>query len=157
MQKPETRAAIYARIATAPQGTEPDPLLVQIDASKTFCAEQGYTLSPSHIYREVCQAATSRNCPQLAALLAAAKHGAFAVVVVFAYDRLARQQTEVASLVATLENYGLRVRSVNEPCGNGLVEEMMHQMLSNLHAAVDQMEREQRAKRRHGARKAKEQ
>ena len=147
MQQSGKRAAIYAWIPTASQGSEPDPLLVQIDACQQFCSEQQYTLSPSHIYQEISQEGAYQNRPQLTALLAAAKRGEFDVVVVFAYNRLAREQTQVAILTATLENYGLQVQSVNEPGGNAQLEAEMHQMLSHLHAAFDQMEREQRARR----------
>jgi DNA invertase Pin-like site-specific DNA recombinase len=148
MQKLEKRAAIYACIPTAPQGSELDLFLVQMDACKQFCAEQKYTLAPSHTYQEVFQEATDQNDAQLTALLAAAKRGEFDVVVVFAYNRLASEQTQAAILVATLENYGLQVQSVNEPGGNVQLAAMLQQLASQIHAAVDQIEREQRARRR---------
>src|SRR5712692_6102662 len=114
-------AAIYARIATARQHEEHDPLSIQIEAVQRYCSEKGYTVDENHIYQEIVSGADMKR-PIVALLLDRAKQGEFDVVVVFALNRISRNPSKAAVLLATLEGYGVRVESITEPNGDSGVD-----------------------------------
>ena len=56
--EPPKRAAIYARNYQLKQVGGTNSIQAQIDLCKTYCAEQGYTLSEDQIYCEAIDLAT---------------------------------------------------------------------------------------------------
>lgn len=108
----EIRAAIYVRTATQEPGE--DKLLSQEECCKQYCSSHGYTLTPSHIYREVLGGAQYHERPVLSALVASAREGAFDVVVVYALDRLSRKQVDVQAIMKELGSSCVSVMSVTE-------------------------------------------
>ena len=150
------RAAIYARIAAARQGDGHDPLSIQIEAVKRYCDERGYIVDENHIYQEIVSG-ESNNRPKVALLLDRAKQGEFDVVVVFALNRLSRNFSKVAVLLATLEGYGVQVESITEPNGDSRVDATYSQMLIALHDQVTILEKEAHRRRRNTGRSTTEQ
>jgi site-specific DNA recombinase len=148
MQEATKRAAIYARIATAPQGAEPDPLRLQIATAKHYCSEKGYTVNESHMYQEVISGAGYKNHPKISALLESARQGAFDVLVVFALSRLSRNPADVAILIATFEGYGVQVESITEPEGDSSVDAVLSEMLTALNRQVTLLQKEANRRRR---------
>lgn len=116
MTTQQKRAAIYARIATPAQmpGESEFALENQIAEARSYCQKQGYSISEQHIYHEVFTGTEYKNRPQLSRLRDAAKQGEFAVVVVVAYDRIARKMQLVSAFLAEMETYGVSVESIRE-------------------------------------------
>ena len=114
MQEGTKRAAIYARIATPPQEPQTNPFAFQIRQCQSYCEHHGYSLHKAHIYQEVFSGTAVQTRPQLTRLRDAAKRGEFDVVVIVAYDRLARKPALVTALVAELKGCGVQVESSKE-------------------------------------------
>src|SRR5947209_1056290 len=114
MQEGTKRAAIYARIATPPQEPQPNPFAFQIRECQSYCEHHSYSLHEAHIYQEVFSGVAVQLRPQLTRLRDAAKRGEFDVLVIVAYDRLARKPALITALVAELEECGVQVETSKE-------------------------------------------
>ncbi len=112
----QKRAAIYGR-STAPghvPGESDVAGAAQIAEAKAYCQEHGYRVSEQHIYHEVFAGTDYKNRPAFTRLRDAAKHKEFDVVVVLAYDRIARKERLIGAAIAALEKCGVSVESVRE-------------------------------------------
>ncbi len=138
-----TRAAIYARSATM-QEVEPSyATAAQIHDCMEYATQKGYQVADGQVYEEI-GSGHARKLPGVETLLRAGKEGLFDILIVHSYDRLSRDSSYLAVLLATLEGYGIRIESVTEPSVGSEVEESMHFMLMRAH---EQLERENIAKR----------
>ncbi len=101
---------IYARVSTREQS---DSLPVQEKKSKDFAKAQN--LNVTHVFTDA-ESARTTGRPQLQALLAFCKKrkGKIANVIVADLSRLARNVVDQGTLIATLAELGIRLRSVDE-------------------------------------------
>ncbi len=74
----------------------------------------GYTTDDKHIYSEIGSGTDGYNrCPQLTALLEAAKQGAFDVLVIATHNRLSRRLAYATAIIEELQQYGVEVESID--------------------------------------------
>jgi len=104
------RAAIYARYSSENQ--RPESIEDQIAACRRLAAQRGFTILEDHVYADQAQSGARRDRPGLTALIAAAQHGLFDVLLVDDLSRLARDNYLMLSVLAALRFAGARVVSV---------------------------------------------
>jgi site-specific DNA recombinase len=111
-----SRAVGYIRVSTEEQATHGHGLASQEKSIRAFAESQGYELVD--IVRDAGVSGSIRPAdrPGFADLLAAAGNGAFAVLLVWKFDRLARNIVYAVTAVNELaERHGVVIRSVTEP------------------------------------------
>src|SRR5262245_31873814 len=108
----QIRAAIYVRVSTDRQEEEGTSLDTQEAACRAYATEHGYAIIA--VYREVWAGAEYRERPQLTALREAARAGAVDIIVIYAIDRLSRNQTHFAVLWDDFQHVGVRLECVTE-------------------------------------------
>src|SRR5258708_28744347 len=108
MQTATKRAAIYARSATIQERTPGYSTDARVYDCTPYILSKGYQLIDGLVFAETASG-SSLDRPGIAALCCAAKQGEFDVVVVFALNRLSRNFSKVAVLLATLEGYGAQL------------------------------------------------
>lgn len=155
MQTATKRAAIYARSATIQEHTPGFSTDAQVYDCTQYILSKGYRLADGQVYTEIASGA-SIDRASIAALCCAAKQGEFDVLVVYALNRLSRNLSKVAVLLATLEGYGVQLESISEPHGDASVDATYTQMLIVLHQEVTTLEKEARSRRRNAGSPATE-
>ena len=108
-------AVIYARYSSDKQ-TE-NSIDAQLRAGKTYCEAKGLTVVGEYIDRAI--SGTTDNRPEFQRMIADAKKGQFAYVVVYRFDRFARNRFDSAIYKKELESCGVRVLSTEESIGTG--------------------------------------
>ena len=111
-----TKAAAYVRVSTEEQAIHGHGLESQTKAVKAFAASQGYELV--HIATDAGVSGATRPADRdgFKVLMEMAEAKAFAVLLVYKFDRLARQIVYAVTTVKDLdERFGVVLRSVTEP------------------------------------------
>ncbi len=106
------RAAIYCRVSTEKQGEEGASLETQEAACKRYCADEGWEIAG--LYSEQ-YTGSKRERPELSKLRVAVRSREVNVVVVYAVDRLSRNQTDTTILVDEMERNKVALACVSEP------------------------------------------
>ena len=106
------RAAIYVRVSTKKQDEDGYSLDSQVDHCLRLCAERGYEVNESHIFREVMTGAIYRERQILGRMRAAARNHEFDVVVIYDFDRLAREDAHQTVIIQDLKDHGVRIEAV---------------------------------------------
>ena len=140
----QIRAAIYVRVSGRTQADRGTSLITQEEQCREHCQTHKYLVQEGHIFREVHTAREYYERPVLAQLLEAAHRGEFDIVVVHAYDRLARKQMHQAVIIDKLQRYGVQAESVTEP---QVDETPVGQYLRNTYGLVAELENEKRIER----------
>jgi site-specific DNA recombinase len=104
------RAAIYARYSSENQ--RPESLQDQIAACRRLAGNRGFKVLDEHIYRDQAKSGARKDRAGLEALLAAARHASFDILLVDDLSRLARDNYLMLSVLAELHFEGIRVVSV---------------------------------------------
>ena len=112
------RAAIYCRVSTDKQEQDGTSLDSQESACKAYCDQHGLTVAD--VYRETFSGYT-RERPQLRKLREQVRSGAVDTVVVYATDRLARNQSDIGVLVDDIYTHHATLDCVTEPFENTAV------------------------------------
>ena len=94
------RCAIYARVSTPDQRVDN-----QLFDLRQFAAQRGYEVACE--YTDVGISGTKARRPGLDALLCAARKRKFRVLIVSAFDRLARSTKHFLSVIDELDSLGL--------------------------------------------------
>lgn len=111
-----TKAAAYIRVSTEEQAQHGFGLESQKAAVKDFAKSQGYDLVHIATDAGVSGATKPEDRPAFRELLDLAASRAFAVLLVYKFDRLARQIVYAVTTVKDLdEKFGIVMRSVSEP------------------------------------------
>jgi hypothetical protein len=139
----QKKAAIYASVHHE-GATRSLTLAYQVAEGKKYCWSYGLRLDDTNIYQEVSAGEEYTNRPVLTRLREAARNKAFDVVVVSDFDQLGTPQQQVLFL-AEMESCGISVESIRGPF-IGDIE--MQRFVNDVQTAREQMERDQRAKRR---------
>lgn len=105
------RAAIYARISMDRDGDAVGTAR-QVDECSALANELGLDVVRTFIDNDVSAYQTKKARPQFQALLAAARAGAFDVLIVWAADRLYRRLSDLESVVTALDEAKVPVQSV---------------------------------------------
>lgn len=107
------RAAIYCRVSTDRQESEGSSLKTQLDRCRAFCATHGWTVVREE--QETASGGDLAGRPKLRGIVDAIQAGQVDVLVVFAVDRLSRDQSAQGWLFYEIEQRaGGRIESVSE-------------------------------------------
>ncbi len=148
-----TKAAAYLRVSTDEQATSGGGLEAQAAKVRAFATSQGYDLVSVFSDPGVSGAIRPSDRPGFSELLALAEQGAFAVVLVARFDRLARSVVFAVTAANDLsERLGVALRSVSEPIDTATP---MGRMLFAVLAGMAEQERAVITERTHGGRKEK--
>ena len=109
-------AIIYARYSTGPEQSE-NSIDLQLRAAYSYCQAKGFTVVGEYIDRA--KSGTTDNRPEFQRMITDAKKGLFAYVIVYRFDRFARNRYDSAIYKKQLQNYGVRVLSTEESIGIG--------------------------------------
>jgi DNA invertase Pin-like site-specific DNA recombinase len=101
------KAAIYARVSTADQHVE-----TQLLDLRKLAAQRGFEISREYCDRGVSGSKARR--PGLDAMLSDARRGEFSVVLVAAFDRIARSTKNFLDIVDELQELGIEFISARE-------------------------------------------
>lgn len=108
-------AVIYARFSSERQ-TE-NSIDFQLRADKAYCEQKGFRVVGEYIDRAM--TGTNDNRPEFQRMIADAKKRQFAFVIVYRFDRFARNRYDSAIYKKRLERSGVRVLSTEESVGTG--------------------------------------
>ncbi len=108
-------AVIYARYSSDKQ-TE-NSIDFQLRADQAYCEAKGLKIVGEYIDRAV--SGTTDNRPEFQRMIKDAKKRQFAFIVVYRFDRFARNRYDSAIYKKELESYGVRVLSTEESIGTG--------------------------------------
>jgi len=106
-------AAIYVRVSTAAQEEDGTSLDTQEAACRRYATERGWSVDDAHVYREQFSGYT-RERPLLSQLRTALRDKEVDAVVIYAIDRLSRNQTDLAILVDEMQKTGRQLACVTE-------------------------------------------
>lgn len=137
------RAAVYRRVSTTVQEEHGSSLVTQGERCRAYCAERGYTVVLDEA--DALSGATLDR-PGLSRLREAAKAGEFDALVIYAVDRLSRDQNESGLLFHEFENKaGVVIESVTEdlagPTG------ALYRGLAQMFAAMERIKIKERTSR----------
>ena len=110
-----TNAVVYARYSSDKQ-TE-NSIDFQIRTVQTYCEAKGLRIVGEYIDRAM--SGTTDNRPDFQRMIEDAKKRQFAYIVVYRFDRFARNRYDSAIYKKQLEGYGVRVLSTEESIGTG--------------------------------------
>jgi len=108
-------AVIYARYSSEKQ-TE-NSIDGQLHSCNEYAARHGYSIVGEYIDRA--KSGTNDNRSEFQQMIADAKKQQFAFVIVYRFDRFARNRYDSAIYKKHLESYGVRVLSAEESIGTG--------------------------------------
>jgi DNA invertase Pin-like site-specific DNA recombinase len=135
------KAVIYTRVSTAEQADTGTSLATQEQACRTWCKANGYDTGP--LFSDAGESAKTADRPQFIALLAWCKEHRPDAVVVWKFDRWARNSTDHAVACAALGKYGTRLISATEAATDDPAGRLLQTILSG----IAQFDNEVRAER----------
>lgn len=110
------RAVAYVRVSTEEQATHGHGLEAQKRAVRAFAESQAYELVEIVADPGISGATKPNERPGFGRVLELAEQGAFSVLLVYKFDRVARQIVYAVTAVSELsERFGIAIRSVTEP------------------------------------------
>jgi DNA invertase Pin-like site-specific DNA recombinase len=145
-QENPLRAAIYVRVSTPDQRVES-----QLYDLRELAAQRGFEVVHEYEDRGVCGKKARR--PGLDALMADARRKKFAVVLVAAFDRIARSTRNFLQIVDELDSLGIEFISRREGVATG---DAMGRLFMTIISAIAELERSLVAERvKSGMRRAR--
>jgi site-specific DNA recombinase len=102
----DIRTALYIRVSTVKQAEEGFGLEAQRNELDKYCAAQGWTVAPEHIYIDAGISGKTDERPAFQAMLDAAQAGQIQRIVATKLDRVARNLKNLLQTVDTLKGYG---------------------------------------------------
>ena len=147
-----TKAAAYIRVSTEEQATHGHGIDSQRRSVQSFAASQGYDLVEEFIDPAVSGATKPSERPGFGRLLELGRAQAFSVLVVYKFDRLARNISFSIEAVGQLDQLGIAIRSVTEPLDTGTP---MGRTIFAIFAGMAEQERQTITERTHGGRREK--
>ena len=125
------KAAIYVRVSTPDQHVES-----QLYDLREFAAQKGYEIVHEYEDRGVCGKKARR--PGLDALMADARRKKFSVVLVAAFDRIARSTRNFLQIIDELDGMGIEFISRREGVATG---DAMGRLFVTIISAIAELER----------------
>jgi site-specific DNA recombinase len=123
------KVALYARVST-PKQAETQTIEQQIERLKAHVEAQGWLLEPEHIYRDDGYSGANLNRPGLDSLRDHAALAEFALVLVSAPDRLARNYVHQMLLLEELAKDNISVEFLERPMSNDPHDRLLLQIRS---------------------------
>lgn len=120
-------AALYARVSTEKQEKE-ETIASQLAALHERATAEGYTVPAEYVFCDEGFSGARLDRPALDRLRDLAAEGAFAAVLVYAPDRLARHYAYQVVVLDELTRTGCRVVFLNHPFGTSPEEQMLLQI-----------------------------
>ena len=136
------RAAIYCRVSTKEQ-VQNLSLPTQLKACRDFCDRNGYDIAAE--FTDAGESAKTTDRPEFRKLIdfCRANKRRVQFVVFFNVTRFSRSHHDFSVVKALLLQYGVSMRSVNEP----LSDDPVGNLTGNIVAAVAQFENDEKARR----------
>jgi DNA invertase Pin-like site-specific DNA recombinase len=125
------RAALYVRVSTPDQHVES-----QLYDLRELAAQRGFEVVDEYEDRGVCGKKARR--PGLDALMADARRKKFSVVLVAAFDRIARSTKNFLQVVDELDSLGIEFISLREGVATG---DAMGRLFVTIISAIAELER----------------
>ena len=97
--------------------------IVSLNTVYAYVRKHDYEVHECHIYREVMTGFIYRERPELSKMRAAARNREFDIVVIYDFDRLAREDTHQTVIIQDLKENGVELKQSDEtlkiPLPNG--------------------------------------
>ena len=142
------KAAIYVRVSTAEQAEGGTSLATQEASCRTWCTSQGAEVAA--VFRDAGESAKTADRPQFVALLDWATKHKPELVVVWKFDRWARNSTDHAVACNALQRHGTRLVSATEAAA----DDPAGRLLQTILAGIAQFDNEVRGERARAAMRA---
>lgn len=123
------KVALYARVST-PKQAETQTIDQQIERLQVHAEAQGWNLEPEHVYRDDGYSGANLNRPGLDSLRDHAALAEFALVLVTAPDRLARNYVHQMLLLEEFTKNNIRVEFLERPMSNDPHDRLLLQIRS---------------------------
>lgn len=143
------RAAIYIRVSSSQQEVDGTSLESQEAACNAYARERGYSVVG--IYSDTYSGAYYRERPGLTEMRALIASGGLDVVIVYALDRLSRDQLHTAVILDEIEHHGARLDLVTEE----FEDSVTGKFIRSVKAFAAELEREKITERTQRGRKAR--
>jgi predicted site-specific integrase-resolvase len=114
------RGVIYVRVSTEAQSEKGSSLESQEDACRQYCKDHNIVVTG--VYSDVFSGAKLWERPGLTQLRDMVKARSIDVMVVYALDRLSREQHHQGMIFSETERYGVKLASVTEDLDNSPLE-----------------------------------
>ena len=124
----ELKAVIYARYSSSSQREE--SIEGQVRDCTTFAERNGYTIIGTYADRAI--SGTTDNRPQFQKMIADSKRKLFDFVIVWKFDRFARDRFDSANYKHKLKENGVKVISAMEVIGDGDESVIMESLLEGM-------------------------
>ena len=102
----DVRTALYIRVSTVKQAEEGNGLAAQRSELDKYCALQGWSVAPEHVFVDAGISGKSDDRPAFQAMMAAAQAGQIQRIVATKLDRIARNLKNLLQTVDELKKYG---------------------------------------------------
>ena len=102
----DVRTALYIRVSTVKQAEEGNGLAAQRSELDKYCALQGWSVAPEHVFVDAGISGKSDDRPAFQAMMAAAQAGQIQRIVATKLDRIARNLKNLLQTVDELKQYG---------------------------------------------------
>lgn len=122
------RAVIYCRVSTAVQEDDGTSLETQEMEGRKYCVENGYRVV--EVLREVHTGTELDERPEMSKLRAMVRAGQVDVIVVWTFDRLARNMVHQGVILYELDKAGVTVESVRENLDDTLEGRLLRQVVA---------------------------
>ena len=133
-ERPKSRVVVYVRVSSDHQ-EENYSLGTQEDACRAYATQRGWEIVA--VQREVASGAILER-PRLTGLRDAIRRGEADVLLVYAFDRLARDQVHLSVIYYDIDKHGGQIVSVTEDNDDSAIG----RFLRNTNAFVGELERE---------------
>jgi len=122
-------AALYSRVSSKGQSENGSSLATQLQAMRRWASEQGCEVPEQYIINETWPG-DELDAPGLAFIRGLIRERRIDTLVVYAYDRLARNRRKQAIILYEAEKAGVGLVSITEPSEGGLIGEFMRDALA---------------------------
>jgi len=123
------KAGIYARVSTKAQKEEGTSLDSQIKAMKEWASQNGYEAPKEYVIKEDWPG-DELDAPGLSFIRGLIRECKIDTLLVYAYDRLARNRRKQAIILYECEKAKVELVSITEPSQGGLVGEFLRDALA---------------------------
>lgn len=123
------RAGLYARVSTKTQREEGTSLNSQLRAMKEWASQNGLEVPEEYIVKEDWPG-DELDAPGLTFIRGLIRERNIDTLLIYAYDRLARNRRKQAIILYECEKAGVELVSITEPSESGLVGEFVRDALA---------------------------
>ncbi len=128
------RAVIYTRVSTSEQAEEGNSLVTQERICKEYANKNGYSIPDNGVFVERGESAKTANRTKLKELLeyCSQKRNGISAVIVYKFDRFARNTDDHSQLRVLLKSKGVIVKSTSEDTEDTPVGRFLENTMANI-------------------------